>query len=83
MPKPVAKVKPIRKDFNLEPYYDRLLKELMETGEFQYEVDIIKAAIQNLYKDYEAQGKLKPRKPPETGEEHGDLEVKEGEFKTD
>ena len=85
MPRPVAKVKSIRKDYNLEPYYDRLLKELLETGEFQYEVDIIKAAILNLYKDYEAKGKLKPSKSAElTPEEQELVEMaRKGEIQPD
>lgn len=51
----------IRKDYNLDPYHNELLNELIDTGEFRYEVDVIKTAIVNLYNEYKAKGKLKPK----------------------
>ena len=67
MPKTRTKVSGIRKDIIISPYIQKLLDELIETGDFTSESEIIRTAVINLYKDYEAKGKL--RKPPESAEE--------------
>jgi len=68
MPRTKTKVAGIRKDLIISPYVQRLLDELKETGDFTSESEIIRIAVINLYKDYEAKGKLKP-KTAKTAEE--------------
>ncbi len=67
MPRTKTKVSGIRKDIIISPYIQKLLDELTETGDFTSESEIIRTAVINLYKDYEAKGKL--RKPPEDAQE--------------
>ncbi len=67
MPRTRTKVSGIRKDIIISPYIQQLLDELVKTGDFTSESEIIRTAVINLYKDYEAKGKLK--KPPESAEE--------------
>ena len=62
MPKTRTKVSGIRKDKIISPYIQKLLDELIETGDFTSESEIIRTAVINLYKDYEAKGKLKPKR---------------------
>ncbi len=67
MPRTRTKVSGVRKDIIISPYIQQLLDELVKTGDFTSESEIIRTAIINLYKDYEAKGKL--RKPPEDAQE--------------
>ena len=67
MPKTKTKVGGIRKDIIISPYIQQILDELAKTGDFTSESEIIRIALLNLYKDYEAKGKLK--RPPEDAQE--------------
>jgi len=51
----------------LDGYTKAILEELMATGDFKSISQLLQIAVINLYKDYEAKGKLK--KPPESAEE--------------
>lgn len=51
----------------LDGYTKAILEELMSTGDFKSISQLLQIAVINLYKDYEAKGKL--RKPPESAEE--------------
>ncbi len=59
----------IRKEFRISPHIQQLIYELKEAGNFKSEAEVIKTAIIRMHFDYERQGKLKPRKPPESAEE--------------
>ncbi|WP_148305922.1 hypothetical protein [Geoglobus acetivorans] len=65
----------------LDGYTRAILEELMSTGDFKSTSQLLQIAVINLYKDYEAKGKL--RKPPDSAEErirHARLiEEREGE----
>ncbi|WP_456478183.1 hypothetical protein [Geoglobus ahangari] len=45
------------------------INELLATEDFKGLSDLIRRAIDCLYREYEAKGKLKPKRPPETAEE--------------
>ncbi len=51
----------------LDGYTKAILEELMSTGDFKSISQLLQIAVINLYKDYEAKGKL--RKPPENAQE--------------
>ncbi|KUJ92943.1 MAG: hypothetical protein XD40_1868 [Archaeoglobus fulgidus] len=51
----------------LDGYTRAILEELMATGDFKSISQLLQIAVINLYKDYEAKGKL--RRPPEDAEE--------------
>ncbi|ADB58573.1 hypothetical protein [Archaeoglobus profundus] len=53
----------------LDGYTKSILEELMATGDFKSISQLLQIAVINLYKDYEAKGKLKPKKPPENAQE--------------
>ena len=52
----------------LDGYTRSILEELMATGDFKSISQLLQIAVINLYKDYEAKGKLKP-KTAKTAEE--------------
>ena len=45
------------------------INELLQTGDFNSVSALVRTAILNLYKDYEAKGKLKIKKPPKSAKE--------------
>jgi len=51
----------------LDGYTKAILEELMATGDFKSISQLLQIAVINLYKDYEAKGKLK--RPPEDAQE--------------
>ena len=60
-------IKSDRAQLVLDGYTKAILEELMATGDFKSISQLLQIAVINLYKDYEAKGKLK--KPPESAEE--------------
>jgi len=69
MQKQKFEIKSDRASLWLDGYTKDILEQLMSTGDFKSISQLLQIAVINLYKEYEAQGKLKPRKPPETAEE--------------
>jgi Arc/MetJ-type ribon-helix-helix transcriptional regulator len=69
MPKAKVKAEVFRREYRFSKYIIELINELLETGEFQSEAELVRTAIINLYKDYEAKGKLKSKNPPKSAEE--------------
>ncbi|MBE8539457.1 hypothetical protein [Geoglobus acetivorans] len=51
----------------LDGYTRAILEELMSTGDFKSISQLLQIAVINLYKDYEAKGKL--RRPPDDAQE--------------
>jgi len=47
----------------LDGYIKDKLEKLMSTGDFKSISQLLHIAVNNLYKDYEAQGRIKPKKP--------------------
>ncbi|WP_290595853.1 MULTISPECIES: hypothetical protein [unclassified Archaeoglobus] len=48
----------------LDGYTKRILEELMSTGDFKSISQLLQIAVINLYKDYEAKGRLKSKQKP-------------------
>jgi len=65
MPKQKYVIKGDRAQLWLDGYTKDILEQLMSTGDFKSISQLLQIAVINLYKDYEAQGKLKPRKSTE------------------
>ena len=74
-------IKSDRAQLVLDGYTKSIIEELMATGDFKSISQLLQIAVINLYKDYEAKGKL--RRPPEDAQErikHAQLvEEREGE----
>jgi|GEM_PF-5654718 Arc/MetJ-type ribon-helix-helix transcriptional regulator len=62
MPKTKSETMSIRKEYRLSPYIIKKIEELLKTGDFASEAELIRIAILNLYKDYEIEGKIKRKK---------------------
>ena len=60
-------IKSNRAQLVLDGYTKSILEELMATGDFKSISQLLQIAVINLYKDYEARGKLK--RPPEDAQE--------------
>ena len=67
MAKQKFEIKGDRAQLWLDGYTKSILEELMATGDFKSISQLLQIAVINLYKDYEAKGKLK--RPPESAEE--------------
>jgi len=57
-----SKVQPKAARMYLDGYTEKILEELMSTGDFKSISQLLQIAVINLYKDYEAKGKLKPKR---------------------
>ena len=57
-----SKVQPKAARMYLDGYTKTILEELMSTGDFKSISQLLQIAVINLYKDYEAKGKLKPKR---------------------
>ena len=60
-PQQKFKIKSDRAQLVLDGYTKTILEELMSTGDFKSISQLLQIAVINLYKDYEAKGKLKPK----------------------
>lgn len=61
MPRKKTNSNPIRKEVKISFYLQRKIEELLETGDFTSESDVIRTAILNLAKEYET-GKRSKKK---------------------
>ena len=61
-PQQKFKIKSDRASLWLDGYTKTILEELMSTGDFKSISQLLQIAVINLYKDYEAKGKLKPKR---------------------
>jgi Arc/MetJ-type ribon-helix-helix transcriptional regulator len=77
MQKQKFEIKSDRASLWLDGYTKDILEQLMSTGDFKSISQLLQIAVINLYKDYEAQGKLKPRRPAEDIAE----EIEQGKHK--
>lgn len=59
-------IKSDRAQLVLDGYTRRILEELMATGDFKSISQLLQIAVINLYKEYEAKGRL--RRPPDSAE---------------
>ena len=75
-------IKSDRAQLVLDGYTKSIIEELMSTGDFKSISQLLQIAVINLYKDYEAKGKLKKRQFEDAQEKikHAQLvEEREGE----
>jgi|Deesub1362A_J573_1020465.scaffolds.fasta_scaffold00209_60 Arc/MetJ-type ribon-helix-helix transcriptional regulator len=49
----------LRKEIRINRYVKERMEELLNTGDFSSEADLIRTAIITLYKDYECNGRLR------------------------
>lgn len=60
----VQKIHPV-----VDPITVDRINDLLATGDFKGLSDLIRKAIEFLHRQYEIEGKLKPKRPPESAEE--------------
>ncbi len=66
---PKTKRKSEQLNISVSPYIKEQLEELVKVGYFSNVLDAVRWAIAKMLAEFEAQGKLKPKKPPEKAEE--------------
>ncbi len=74
-------IKSDRAQLVLDGYTKSIIEELMATGDFKSISQLLQIAVINLYKDYEAKGKLRRREERKEEEEEVKKEPSLGVFR--